>query len=72
MKIKIQRIAAGATLLIVTQGLSTASVVTGSAQLSTTGNVSGFAIIQSGGQEAFNPLFRRQSLLTMIARAGAS
>lgn len=51
-----QAIPAGATLLIVTQGLSSASAVTGSAQLSTTGNVSGFAIFQSGGQEAVVPL----------------
>jgi hypothetical protein len=51
-----QTIPAGATLLIATQGLSSASAVTGSAQLSTTGSVSGFAIFQSGGQEAVVPL----------------
>jgi len=47
---------AGATLVIVTQGQSSGSVVTGSARLSTTGNVSGFAIFQNGGQEAVVPL----------------
>lgn len=51
-----QVIPAGATLLIATQGLSSASAVTGSAQLTTTGNVSGFAIFQNGGQEAVVPL----------------
>jgi hypothetical protein len=51
-----QAIPAGASLLIVTQGLISASVVTGSAQLSTTGNVSGFAIFQYSGQEAVVPL----------------
>jgi hypothetical protein len=49
-------IPAGATLVIVTQGQKSAGVVTGSARLSTTGNVSGFAIFQSGGQEAVVPL----------------
>jgi hypothetical protein len=49
-------IPAGATLIVVTLGQSSASVVTGSAQLSTTGNVSGFAIFQGGGQEAVVPL----------------
>ena len=51
-----QVIPAGATLLIVTQGQDTAGVVTGSAQISTTGNVSGFAIFQNNGQEAVVPL----------------
>jgi hypothetical protein len=51
-----QAIPPGATLVIVTQGQISAKVVTGSAQLSTTGNVSGFAIFQSGGQEAVVPL----------------
>jgi hypothetical protein len=51
-----QAIPAGATLVIVTEGLSSDGVVTGSAVLSTTGNVSGFAIFQSGGQEAVVPL----------------
>ncbi len=41
-----QSIPAGATLLIVTAGDSTAAVATGSAQLTTDGNVSGFAIFQ--------------------------
>jgi len=47
---------AGATLEIVTQGQNSGGVVTGSARLSTTGNVSGFAIFQNGGQEAVVPL----------------
>ncbi len=51
-----QAIPAGGTLLIVTQGQNSAGVVTGSARLSTTGNVSGFAIFQNGGQEAVVPL----------------
>jgi hypothetical protein len=42
--------------VIVTQGQKSAGVVTGSARLSTTGNVSGFAIFQNGGQEAVVPL----------------
>jgi hypothetical protein len=49
-------IPAGATLVIVTEGQNSAGVVTGSARLSTSGNVSGFAIFQSGGQEAVVPL----------------
>ena len=53
-----QTIAAGATLLIVTQGQSSGSSATGSAQLTTNGDVSGFAIFQStaAGQEAVVPL----------------
>ncbi len=51
-----QSIAAGAMLVIVTQGLNSASSATGSAWLSTTGNVSGFAIFQNAGQEAVVPL----------------
>ena len=51
-----QVIPAGATLLVVTQGQNSTGVVTGSAQLSTTGNVSGFAIFQNAGQEAVVPL----------------
>ncbi len=49
-------IPAGATLVIITQGQSTGASVTGSAQLSTNGNVSGFAIFQNAGQEAVVPL----------------
>lgn len=51
-----QAIPAGATLIVVTNGPISANVVTGSAQLSTTGNVSGFAIFQNAGQEAVVPL----------------
>ena len=51
-----QTIPAGATFVIVTEGQSSDAVVTGSAQLSTTGNVGGFAIFQAGGQEAVVPL----------------
>jgi hypothetical protein len=49
-------IPAGATLIVVTPGPASASLVTGSAQLTTTGNVSGFAIFQYAGQEAVVPL----------------
>ena len=54
-----QSLAPGATLLVQTQG--GASNITGSAQLTTTGNVSGFAIfqIQASGQEAVVPLETR-------------
>ena len=51
-----QAIPAGGTLVIVTQGQNSGAVVTGSAQLSTNGNVSGFAIFQDAGQEAVVPL----------------
>ncbi len=49
-------IPAGATLIVVTPGPVSANLVTGSAQLTTTGNVSGFAIFQNAGQEAVVPL----------------
>ncbi|MGO9095522.1 MAG: hypothetical protein ACLQGV_09895 [Bryobacteraceae bacterium] len=51
-----QVIPAGATLLIATQGQNSGNSVTGSAQLSTNGNVSGFAIFRNNGQEAVVPL----------------
>jgi hypothetical protein len=51
-----QEIPAGGMLVIVTQGQNSGAVVTGSAQLSTTGNVSGLAIFQNAGQEAVVPL----------------
>ncbi len=53
-----QTIPAGATLLIVTQGQDSGNSVTGSAQLTTNGNVSGFGIFQNtaAGQEAVVPL----------------
>ena len=50
-----QSIAAGATLLI-TQGLNSADLLSGSAQLVTNGQVSGFAVFQNAGQEAVVPL----------------
>ncbi|MGA3019207.1 MAG: hypothetical protein ABSF62_18950 [Bryobacteraceae bacterium] len=49
-------IPAGATLVIGTQGQPSGASVTGSAQLSTNGSVSGFAIFQNSGQEAVVPL----------------
>jgi hypothetical protein len=53
-----QTIAAGATLVVLTQGGSTGASVVGSAQLTTTGNVGGFAIFRYNptGQEAAVPL----------------
>jgi sugar lactone lactonase YvrE len=53
-----QAIPAGATLVIVTQGLNSGASATGSAQLTTNGQVSGFAIFQNtaAGQEAVVPL----------------
>ncbi|MGA2436286.1 MAG: BACON domain-containing carbohydrate-binding protein, partial [Bryobacteraceae bacterium] len=53
-----QAIPAGAILMIVTQGQNSGNSVTGSAQLTTNGNVSGFAIFQNtaAGQEAVVPL----------------
>jgi len=51
-----ETIAAGATLVVVTQGPATGITATGSAQLVTNGNISGFAIFQSGGQEAVVPM----------------
>jgi hypothetical protein len=53
-----QMIAAGATLVILTQGNDAAAPAVGSAQLTTSGNVSGFAIFRysRSGQEAVVPL----------------
>jgi hypothetical protein len=51
-----QVIPAGGTLIVVTQGQASGAPVTGSAQLSANGNVSGFAIFQNAGQEAVVPL----------------
>jgi hypothetical protein len=51
-----QTIPAGGTLVIVTQGQAFGGTVAGSAQLSTNGAVSGFAIFQNAGQEAVVPL----------------
>jgi hypothetical protein len=56
-------IPAGGTLLIVTQGQNSGASVTGSAQLTATGDVSGFAVFQSiaAGQEAVVPLEDRHA-----------
>jgi hypothetical protein len=62
-----QTLAPGATLQIQTQGGS--ATVTCSAQLTTTGNVSGFAIfqIQASGQEAVVPLETRTPTAFVLA-----
>lgn len=62
-----QSLAPGATLLIQTQGGS--ATITCSAQLTTTGNVSGFAIfqIQASGQEAVVPLETRTPTAFVLA-----
>ncbi|MGA2434366.1 MAG: hypothetical protein ABSG25_03680 [Bryobacteraceae bacterium] len=53
-----QTLAAGASLLIQTQGLASQASQVGSAQLTTAGAVSGFAVYQNpnSGQEAVVPL----------------
>src|SRR5579862_9450671 len=53
------QLAAGATLIIVSGGSQT--LITGSAQLTTTGNVSGFVIFRHNGQEAVVPLESRNA-----------
>jgi hypothetical protein len=54
-----QPLAPGATLLIVSSGAT--DLLTGSAQLSTTGNVSGFVIFRHNNQEAVVPLESRNA-----------
>jgi hypothetical protein len=56
-------IAAGATLVILTQGSNAGATLVGSAQLTTTGNVGGFAIFRYNptGQEAVVPLETRNA-----------
>jgi hypothetical protein len=54
-----QTLAAGATLVIVSGGAP--SLLTGSAQLSTNGHVSGFVIFRHNGQEAVVPLESRNA-----------
>jgi hypothetical protein len=56
-----QTIAAGATLVLLTQGSSATSLTEGSAQLTTTegASVNGFAIFANNGQEAVVPLETR-------------
>jgi hypothetical protein len=58
-----QTIAAGATLVVLTQGANTGASLVGSAQLTTSGNVSGFAIYRYNptGQEAVVPLETRKA-----------
>ena len=51
-----QALAAGGSLLIETQGTAGQTAQVGSAQLTTTGAVSGFAIFRNSGQEAVVPL----------------
>jgi hypothetical protein len=62
-------IAAGATLVILTHGNNTGASVVGSAQLTTTGDVSGFAIFRYNptGQEAVVPLEARNASAYVLA-----
>ena len=60
-----QTLAAGATLIIVSTGAP--DLITGSAQLTTTGNVSGFVIFRHNGQEAVVPLESRNASAYVIA-----
>jgi hypothetical protein len=54
-----QTLAPGASLIIVSSGAP--NLITGSAQLTTTGNVSGFVIFRHNGQEAVVPLESRNA-----------
>jgi Beta-propeller repeat/Putative binding domain, N-terminal len=58
-------LAAGATLVIVSGGVQ--QLLTGSAQLSTTGNVSGFVIFRHNDQEAVVPLESRNANAYILA-----
>ena len=60
-----QSLVPGATLLVVSAG--TPQLLTGSAQLSTTGNVSGFVIFRHNGQEAVVPLESRNGNAYILA-----
>ena len=60
-----QSLAAGATLIIVSTGFP--QLLTGSAQLSTTGNVSGFVIFRHNNQEAVVPLESRNAGAYVLA-----
>jgi pimeloyl-ACP methyl ester carboxylesterase len=64
-----QTVAAGATLLILTHGSDTGAPLVGSAQLTTTGTVSGFAIFRYNvtGQEAVVPLETRNASAYVLA-----
>lgn len=59
------QLAAGATLVIVSNGAPT--LLTGSAQLSTGGNVSGFVIFRHNDQEAVVPLESRNANAYVLA-----
>jgi hypothetical protein len=59
------QIATGATLLIVSDGAP--QLLTGSAQLTTAGNISGFVIFRHNGQEAVVPLESRNAIGYIIA-----
>ncbi len=58
-------LAAGATLVIVSSG--TGTLLTGSAQLSTTGHIGGFVIFRHNNQEAVVPLESRNAAGYIIA-----
>ena len=60
-----QTLGAGATLLIVSDGAP--QLLTGSAQLTTPGNISGFVIFRHNGQEAVVPLESRNANGYIIA-----
>ena len=60
-----QPIAAGATLLIVSNGAP--NLLTGSAQLTTNGHVSGFVIYRHNNQEAVVPLENRDANSYIVA-----
>ena len=60
-----KHLAAGATLVIVSSGA--ANLLTGSAQLTTSGNVSGFVIFRHNNQEAVVPLESRNASGYIIA-----
>jgi hypothetical protein len=60
-----QSMAAGATLVVVSSGAAT--LLTGSAQLHTTGHVSGFVMFRHNGQEAVVPLESRNADAYIVA-----
>jgi hypothetical protein len=60
-----QILAAGATRVIVSSGAG--NLLTGSAQLATTGNISGFVIFRHNNQEAVVPLESRNAIGYIIA-----
>ena len=60
-----QNLAAGATRIIVSSGA--ANLLTGSAQLTTAGNISGFVIFRHNNQEAVVPLESRNAVGYIIA-----